>query len=198
MQEEYRYPDSFLLVGKVIKPQALKGEVRVRPFTDTPESLLCYNSFSLVTPEGRLSPSLQVGKSRIQGRDVVIKFDRITSRDDAEKICSSGLLLKKCDLSTLEADEYYWYQFLGLEVTTDSGEFLGKVARIFSNGAQDILVIRDRDAEYLVPITAAIIKEHTDRALILTPPPGLLEINQKSGTGRSNDTATVSGDGAPE
>ncbi len=65
-------------------------------------------------------------------------------------------------------------------VTTDSGQELGVVKAIFSNGAQDILVIRQQGSaeELLIPVTAGTLVDDTRKTLIVNLPPGLLEINQ--------------------
>jgi len=54
---------------------------------------------------------------------------------------------------------------------------LGRVEHIFSNGAQDILVIREDSQEYMVPILDSIVVRVTADAIVIAPPPGLLELN---------------------
>ena len=88
-----------------------------------------------------------------------------------------GVLLDKEDLPKGNEGELYWYQFDGLPVKTRAGTLLGRVEKIFSNGAQDILVVRDGSQEYLIPILDSIIVSRTDEEIIVDPPPGLLEIN---------------------
>ena len=88
-----------------------------------------------------------------------------------------GILLDKEDLPKTDEGELYWYQLDGLPVKTVEGRSLGRVVKIFSNGAQDILVVRDGSQEYLIPILDDIIIRHTDEEVIVAPPPGLLEIN---------------------
>ena len=68
---------------------------------------------------------------------------------------------------------------------TGDGRALGRVQKIFSNGAQDILVVGEGNQEYLIPILDSIIVRRTDTELIIDPPPGLLEIN--SGTADTED-----------
>ena len=77
----------------------------------------------------------------------------------------------------LADDEFYWYQLLGVTVNTKDGCYLGTMQSVFSNGAQDVMVIKGEDDEYLVPLTDGVIVEQSDKLLVIDPPPGLLEMN---------------------
>jgi len=178
MADVFLFPEEeYVLLGKVAKPHGLKGEVKIHAFSDDPHSMLGYQKILLVDQKGKLSPELKVEKSRLQGKAVVYKIESVKDRNDAESIHGMGILIYKEDLQNIEEDEYYWHQFYQLPVHTEDGKYLGIVDSIFSNGAQDIMVIKDGDNEFLIPILSDIIKEHTENGVVITPPPGLLEIN---------------------
>jgi 16S rRNA processing protein RimM len=178
MADVFSFPDDkFVLIGKIAKPHGLRGEVKLHAFSDKPETLLQYSQIVLVDHSGRLSPALKVERSRLQGKMVVFKLETINDRDSAEAIYGKGILLDIKDLPAVEEGEYYWHQLYDLPVYTKAGGALGRVSNIFSNGAQDIMVITDNDREYLIPILDTIIKEHGQEGIIIDPPPGLLEIN---------------------
>lgn len=169
--------ERYLLIGKVAKPHGLRGEVKVQTFSDAPETILAYSQVTLVDNNGRLSPLLKLEKSRIQGKVAVVKLEKVDDRNGAEAIQGRGVLLEKKDLAPVADGEYYWYQLYNLLVYTDTGKKIGRVNTIFSNGAQDVMLVKDRHREYLIPIHDAIIKEHNKEEIIITPPPGLLDIN---------------------
>lgn len=178
MADVFRYPEEqFLLVGKVAKPHGLRGEVKIYAFSDDAGTLLHYQKIVLVDRTGRLTPSLHVENARSQGKYVVFKLESIDDRNSAESIHGMGVLIDKNDLREIEENEYYWYQYYNLPVHTDTGRFLGTITSIFSNGAQDIMVIQENGSEYLVPILDSVIIEHTENGVVITPPQGLLEIN---------------------
>ena len=89
--------------------------------------------------------------------------------------------MKKTDFPKLDSDEYYWHQLIGLQVFTEGGRELGKVASLFSTKAHDVLVVSGAGREYLIPVKEEMIKEIDDRRkkLVITPPPGLLEANEE-------------------
>lgn len=176
----YCYPeDKYLLIGTVSKAQGLQGEVAVHLFSGQPENVADYDSLVLVDKKGVLSPLLVIDSLRIHQGKAVIKFDRVVDRAFAEQVVGMGVLVDKEKLPDLGSDEFYWHQLTGLEVFSVQGNRLGIVKSLFSNGAQDIMVIRDNDHEYLVPVTASIVREQVDNRLIIDPPPGLLDINSE-------------------
>lgn len=177
MTDVFAFPDEqFLLVGKVSKPHGLSGEVKMHTFSDDGSTLLHYSEIVLVDNQGRLSPVQRIAKARRQGKSIVVKLESVNDRNSAESLFGMGVLIDKKDLEKTGDDEYYWYQFYGRPVHTQEGSFLGTVTSIFSNGAQDVLVIQDGNKELLVPVIKSIVIEHTDKGVTIAPPPGLLEL----------------------
>lgn len=178
MTDDFTFPqEMYLLVGRVTKPHGLRGEVKIYAYSDDAETLLHYSTVVFVDAKGRLSPPLEVENARLQGKVVVLKINSISDRNSAEALQGMGVLVDKKDLQAIEEGEYYWFQLYDLPVFTDQGTKLGTITSIFSNGAQDIMVIHQGKNEFLIPILDSIIIEHTDEKVIISPPPGILEIN---------------------
>jgi 16S rRNA processing protein RimM len=135
-----------------------------------------HGRYVLVDRRGDLSVPLAVEKCRLQGKTAVVKLEGIDNRNSAEALFGKGVLVYKADLPMLAENEYYWYQFIGLEVKTEDDTSIGQVHGIFNNGAQDIMVVRDQQSELLIPIVEGVIKEHSEQGVVITPPPGLLEL----------------------
>ena len=178
MTDTFSFPaDRYILIGKVGKPHGLHGEVRLHLYSGQPANVRSYSRLVLVSTAGRLSSSLRVDTCRVQRKTAIVGLESIVDRESAEHLVGMGILLDKEDLPKTDEGELYWYQLDGLPVKTVEGRSLGRVVKIFSNGAQDILVVRDGSQEYLIPILDDIIIRHTDEEVIVAPPPGLLEIN---------------------
>jgi len=178
MADAFSFPtDRYILIGKVGKPQGLHGEVRLYFSSGQPGIVRYIRRLVLVSAENRLSPPFPISTCRIQGKAAIVGLESVTNRDRAEQLKGMGVLLDRADLPKGIEGELHWYQFDGLPVRTVEGRELGRVERIFSNGAQDILVIREGSQEYLIPILDSIIVSHTDKEIVVAPPPGLLEIN---------------------
>ena len=85
-------------------------------------------------------------------------------------------------MPAINRDEYYWYQYQDKLVVDLEGNTLGRVERLFTTGAQDVLVIKAGKEEILIPVTKSILVGETAEKLIVNPPPGLIELNTNSGT----------------
>ncbi len=182
MQQKYRFSeDSYILIGTVAKPQGLHGEVNIVAFSGQPENFKEYNSLYLVDDKGEISPQLIIKRCKVHKGKAVVLFDRVTDRTLAEKLSGMGVLVAKTDLPKLGKDEFYWHQLIGLQVHTVDGRNLGILDSIFSNGAQDVMVIQGDSDEYLVPLTDGILNTYDEMKVVIDPPPGLLEINTDEG-----------------
>jgi len=181
MHSRYRFPeDSYILLGKVVKAQGLHGEVSVCAFSGEAAGLRQYGTFTLVDKAGSLSPELKVTSFRVQKNRAIIGFDRVADRTFAEKLAGMGLLLNRRDLPEPAGDEFYWHTLFGLPVKTVQGQHLGTMQTIFSNGAQEVMVIGDGEQEYLIPVSQGMIVEQSNTGIVINPPPGLLSINAEN------------------
>ena len=62
----------------------------------------------------------------------------IASRTAAEKLMRRELLIAEEELRTLEPDEYYQFQLIGLRVIDAEGRELGRVVDVRDNPAHDL------------------------------------------------------------
>lgn len=178
MADSYSFPENeYILIGKVIKPHGLRGEIRIIPFSKQPEAICEYSTLVLVDTKGRVSQDLKVKKSRVAGNHAVIHLAGVNNRNQAEEVSSAGVLIHKKDLPQLKKDEFYYYQLMGLSVTTKDGTKLGVVINVFSNGAQDIMEIEGENQNYLIPILKDVIVSQDEHSITITPPPGLLDVD---------------------
>jgi 16S rRNA processing protein RimM len=168
----------YILVGKSIKAQGLKGEIKILPFSGVPEDLLAVGDFEL--RHGQEVLNFKPTGVRGQGKYLVAKFAGVDDRDRAESLAGFEVWVPKEALPELAPDEFYWHDMIGLQAFTAEGRSLGRVASLMATGGHDVLVIKDGDREYLIPATDEIIVrlDEQNAKLVLEPPPGLLEINE--------------------
>ena len=172
-------PDDLLVVGRIGKPQGIKGEVTVEVRTDDPEQRFAEGARLLTDPPDR--GPLLVETARSQNGRLMIGFSGVLDRNDAELL--RGTLLQ-VDARTLpppeDEDEYHDHVLRGMAAVLLGGAPLGEVVDVLHLPHGDVLVVRraDNAAEVLVPFVRAMVPEVdvATRTLVVDPPPGLLDL----------------------
>lgn len=169
---------SYVVVGRVRRPHGIGGEVRVEVLTDYPERLAEHDYVYLAQ---RRSPDnvaqYPVESIRPHKEILLIKLGGVEDRDAAEELRGMLVQVPLSEAVPLEEGEYYHFQLIGIDVETEEGEWLGRVADVISTGAADVFVVRGPRGEVLLPvIDDVILKLDTDnREVIVHLLPGLLE-----------------------
>lgn len=174
--------DQFVSVGKVTKAHGIKGEIKAFAYSEVPDDFQQYRLLTLVSGQSESKTDKReysVVRCRTKGKAAILLLDGVGSRDEAEALCGSEIWVEKNSLPPLESDEYYWHDMLGLRVVSDDGRELGTVRNLFATGAHDVLVVKGRGREYLIPAKKEFVVsvDHDTQTLVVCPPPGLLEIN---------------------
>ena len=169
-----------LIVGRVVRPHGIRGEVLVDVRSDDPSQRFAAGT-QLATDRGPLTVEYGRGQTR-SGRGVrlIVAFAEVAGRDAAEDLRGVPLYMEAEELpDPADPDEYLDHQLVGLVAEDEAGERIGEVIRIEHAPAADLLVLRrPAGGEALVPFVAAIVPE-VDVAggrLVLTPPEGLLDL----------------------
>jgi 16S rRNA processing protein RimM len=180
MKAEFSFPsEQYLLLGTVAKAHGLHGEVKLFLHSGQPENIRGYRELYLVDRKGAIAGPLQLLGQRLHGKAAIVLLATITDRNGAERIEGHGVLLARDQLPALANDEYYWHRLLGKNVVDGTGHPIGIVARLFHNGAQDILVVVAGQREMLIPMTKSIVVDETETTIVVDPPPGLLDLGDE-------------------
>ncbi|MCW2587073.1 MAG: rRNA processing protein RimM [Frankiales bacterium] len=167
------------MVGRIGRPQGIKGEVTVEVRTDDPEDRFAAGRVLQADPPER-GPLTVVG-SRQQGKYLVVLFDGVADRNDAELLRDTVLRVAVAELPPLaDEDEYYDTQLIGLAAELIDGTALGEVVDVLHLPGGDVLVVRrSHGAEALVPFVRAIVPtvDLAGRRVVVDPPEGLLDLS---------------------
>lgn len=176
----------FVLLGKVVKAHGIRGELKIRPFVESPENIRQYQRLYITLdeqpPQSSAIPWTN-RHSRTSGKGVILQLAECTSREQAEALAGAAIWLPIADLPPLPEGEFYLHSLRGKTVClveAQGGEVLGKVQAIISSAGQDILVIRNDAEEFLVPAVRAFVTSIDETSLVLCLPPGLLDINRSA------------------
>ena len=132
-----------VVIGTIIAPHGVRGDIRILPQTDHPEQFLELSS--LLLEDGR---SLQITSARFHKRMVLMKCRGVETMNDAELL-------------------------LGLPVFDTAGTQLGTLKDVLSTGSNDVYVIAVPEGkDILVPALKKHVKEIniTDRKIVVELP----------------------------
>ena len=114
-----------LLIGEVLKPQGIRGELKVKAFTDSPEDIKAFGTVYIENLPYKIL-SFRVGGDGA----AYIGLRGIPDRNAAELFRGKKIEGDRNDAPELEEGTYYIVDMLGLSCETEEGELLGVVKNI--------------------------------------------------------------------
>jgi 16S rRNA processing protein RimM len=150
-------PGTLVLMGTIGAAQGLRGEVRVKSYTEDPLAIGEYGT--LYDSGGNPFEVLDV---RLQKNMAVIRFRGINDRTAAEKLNGTDLYVDRetLDDEDLDEDEFYYADLEGLDARDAEGKSWGTITAIFDFGAGDILELTEKGKRaQLIPFNEASVLE---------------------------------------
>jgi 16S rRNA processing protein RimM len=162
----------FLVIGEITKPHGVRGEMRVMPLTDRPERFTWLKEIFLGEDGETLVP---VTSARLHQNFVLLKLAGYETRDAAESLRGTKLVIPADQAIPLEEGEYYLYELIGMDVLTEAGESLGEITDVIETGANNVFVVRGAERELLIPDIPDVVLDidFEDGRMIVRPLPGL-------------------------
>jgi 16S rRNA processing protein RimM len=163
-----------VLVAKFGAAHGVRGEVRVKSFTQDPAAILGYSP--LVSRDGR---QFTIEAVRPAGEVLVARVKELNDRNAAEAVTNLDLLVPRDRLAgPMDEDEFLHADLIGLTAVTAGGETIGTVTAVFDFGAGDVLdVARSGKKAVMIPFTKQVVPvvDIAGGRLVVDPPVGLLE-----------------------
>ena len=175
--------DHPVLMGAVGAAQGIRGEVRVKSYTEDPMAIGAYHR--LFTADGRDLEILDVRPGR---NAVIMRFLGINDRNAAEALRGVELFVDRSSLpdEELEEEEFFYADLEGLEAVDREGRIYGVVSGIFDFGGGDLLELKGPGLRpTLIPFSeVAVLEIDLEGGVIVVDPvaAGLLD-NVGSGPG---------------
>jgi 16S rRNA processing protein RimM len=152
-----------IALAAVAGAHGVRGELRLKLFTDSAENLKRYGTVFVGGVERKLE-SVRQGPSA-----AVARIEGITDRSAAEALRGSLVEVERSALPPLEEGEYYHADLIGLVCVAREGREIGKVVAVENYGAGDLLEVEMSDGKHsLIPFKAAIAELQNGR-IVLDP-----------------------------
>jgi 16S rRNA processing protein RimM len=140
-----------IALAAVAGAHGVKGELRLKLFSDSVESLSRHECLYVGGAERRL---LSV---RETGSGAVARFDGISDRSAAERLRGSLVEVDRSALPALDQGEYYHADVIGLPAFDREGNRVGLVTSVENYGAGDLLDIDREDGKTsLIPFRKGV------------------------------------------
>jgi 16S rRNA processing protein RimM len=144
-----------VLLGVVIGAQGLKGEVKVKTFTQSPDRLGAYGP--LHTKDGKSFRATFL-RETIDG--AVVAVEGVNGRTAAEALKGAELYVPRAALPKEDADEFYHADLIGLRAEDTEGRAMGTVRALHNFGAGDVIeLVRDDGDEVFLPFTREVAQQ---------------------------------------
>mgnify|MGYP003289232665 CR=1 FL=1 len=150
-------------LAAVAGAHGIKGEVRLKLFSDTSESLARHSRLFVGGAPRRLLAVRDAGKGAIA------RFEGIADRTAAEALRGSMVEVDRADLPPLAEGEYYHADLIGMPCVNREGCALGSVVAVENFGAGDLLEVEDENGRRsLIPFKPDIA-DLVDDHIVLDP-----------------------------
>jgi 16S rRNA processing protein RimM len=160
-------PSEDLIVGEIVGPFGVAGEVKLYPLTDFPERLRRYRRLVLALPDGSRREA-RVRRARPHKNVWLVKFQDVNTVEAAEMLRGAQALVPAGLAEPLPEGHFYLHEITGLRVVTAAGEELGTVTDILRSPANDVYVVGD----LLIPA----VKEMVER---IDPVAGVIVVRSR-------------------
>ena len=152
-----------IALAAVAGAHGIKGEVRLKLFADSPDSLKQAQRLYVGGALRKLA-GLNAG-----GKVPTARFAGVADRSAAEALRGALVEVDRADLPSLEEGEYYFADLIGLSCEDGEGQPVGTVASVENFGAGDLLEIELPDGrKSLIPFRPGIAELDNGR-IVLDP-----------------------------
>ena len=165
--------EKYLKGGKIVTTHGIRGEVKVQPWTDTPDVFCDLDRVYLKNG----ASAIEIENAREHKGMLILKLKGTDTVEDAQKLVNTVLYIDREDIE-LDEGEYFIQDIIGLEVfDIDNGKLYGKVTDVTATGANDVFHITFENKTYLIPnIKSVVINIDVEGGKIeIRPLEGLLE-----------------------
>lgn len=171
---------NWLIVGKLVAPQGLKGQIRVNPISDFPERFTKPGIRWLQKEDEEPEKIELINGKQIPGKSIyIVSFKNINDRNSAEKLIGNNLLVGSKERPELKENEFHFLDLVGLDVKLEpKSNSIGQVKDLSSAG-NDLLVIElNNGKEVLIPFVEEIVPiiKIAEGWVLINPPNGLLDL----------------------
>ncbi|WP_084395729.1 ribosome maturation factor RimM [Henriciella aquimarina] len=146
--------DRLIVVGALAGAHGVRGDVRVKSFTDEPDALFAYGPLLSETGEALLD-ARQVRPAKDH---FIVTPKKPRQKEDWDALKGTRLHVRRSSLPPPDEDEFYVDDLTGLTVLDETGTTIGTVKAVQNFGAGDLVEVlpsQKGQPSFFVPFTLA-------------------------------------------
>ena len=181
---------SLVVLGRLIKPHGVKGEIRVDYYADSADLL----EKPLMLRAGRMAPRpVRIREWHLWKDQLILGIEGCNDRSAAEQLRGQELLIDASFLPEADEDEPYLRDLIGLTVRLKDGSVVGELEDIDFPAGQEMWSIRAPESEGGVEILFPAVPEFvldidlSAQTATIDPPEGLLELYREGSSSETPD-----------
>ena len=176
--------DKYIMVAAIAGAFGVRGEVKLKCFTDAPKNAVSYGP--LLSETGKTI--LTVTGSRAIKGGLAVKAREVTTREQAEAMKSTKLYVSRSALPKTDEDEFYISDLVNLSVRNMAGDDIGKIAAVQDFGSGELIEVRPaKGMTFFVPFTREEVpRVCVDEGFIVIDPMETVEAKDESDTGKAD------------
>lgn len=146
--------NEYLMIGEVLKPQGVRGEVKVKPYAADLEAF--HDWKTLYLHDGASYQPIKASCSRVHDGFAYVTLGECKTMDDAEKLRGQKLYIDRAHALSLAEDEVYISDLIGCAAVDETGASLGKLTDVLQHGVVDVYVFQSDKGEWMAPALKAV------------------------------------------
>ena len=146
---------AYLLLGEIVRPQGIRGEVKVKHYTDDP-----YRFEELETvffKRGNEYQPVGVTGARVQKDDVYLTLEGVEDRNEAEKLRGMELWVDRENAVELDEDSVFIADILGAKAYDTKGNEIGTLKDVLTPGGVDVFVFDTPRGTLMTPALKTVL-----------------------------------------
>jgi 16S rRNA processing protein RimM len=170
-------PD-LVIVGAILRPVGLHGEVKVRPLTDRPAERFRALGECFVWDGSGPAEKRAVALRRHEGEQAIVWIEGFATPEAARALQGKFLAVPREHTLPAPDGHFYPWQLAGAEVTTPEGRVLGRFAGVEPGATQELWVVETEGRRWLLPAVPELVREVSvaERRIVVDLPDGLMDV----------------------
>ena len=138
----------FLEIGLFVGVHGIKGEVKLKSYTQVPENIFSYEKLFIESFDHQIDLKF-IKKTK---QNIICKIENIKTRNDAEKLKGLKLFVARDSLPKLNDDEFYQSDLLGFQIYNLKRESFGLIVSFNDFGGGLLAEVKNFDKTFYLPM----------------------------------------------